>query len=203
MVTATGVPVLVLLLQRIGRRSMYQDGFVPMARFHGSMALFGHFGSSLNKPRDGKMGRGRTGSQRKAAKAAAQLLDLEPPGELFDDIDTRGLTLHHNAGTTVLCHVCCRRAPQFPQAEPWTSRRCLVCSEPVHVHRHKWEVRGPDDPQGIVWTSPENYSWVLCGIHAFSADGGRAPPPEQPARRRTRSLHSRRRRLALRRKHVA
>ena len=23
---------------------------------------------------------------------------------------------------------------------------------------------------GIVWTSPENYSWVLCGIHAFSAD---------------------------------
>ena len=49
------------------------DGFVPMARFQGSMVLFGHFGSSLNKPRDGKMGRGRTGSQRKAAKAAAQL----------------------------------------------------------------------------------------------------------------------------------
>ena len=23
---------------------------------------------------------------------------------------------------------------------------------------------------GIVWTSPENQSWVLCGIHAFSAD---------------------------------
>ena len=23
---------------------------------------------------------------------------------------------------------------------------------------------------GIAWTSPENYSWVLCGIHAFSAD---------------------------------
>lgn len=23
---------------------------------------------------------------------------------------------------------------------------------------------------GVVWTSPERFSWVLCGIHAFAAD---------------------------------